>query len=97
MFQAQRETSRALHSLKEATDVDCIMWRPYLYMARMFESRFEWSNAADSYVKAVRAAKCRLLTRCRKCSIVVACSCRSLCLEIIVTRVVLTTLLGWHE
>jgi hypothetical protein len=59
MFQAQRETSRALHSLKEATDVDCIMWRPYLYMARMFESRFEWSNAADSYVKAVGAAECR--------------------------------------
>jgi hypothetical protein len=56
MFQTQRETSRALHSLKEATDGDCPHWKAFLFMGRMFESRFEWSNAADSYAKAVRAS-----------------------------------------
>jgi len=57
MFQTQRETSRALHSLKEATDGDCPHWKAFLFMGRMFESRFEWSNAADSYAKAVRGRR----------------------------------------
>ena len=79
MHQLQKETGRALYTLKEVSDIDCSTWRPFVWMARLFESRSEWTNAAMSYAQAVRT---RLFTgRGHSSTVSIACALVSVALE----------------